>query len=220
MTTQRIEIIDHIRASAIILMIIFHLMYDLTQFKFIQIDFYHGFWFYLPRFIVFLFLICVGISLRLSHINGIQWRKFNLRLGKLVIFAALISLSTWIMYPDKWVYFGILHCIAATSVIALPFVFMPRLALGVGIVMLVLHLGFDIGIPFYEMDQKSIDYIPVFPWVGVVLIGIFVHYVGIERVAYPLHSRFLNYMSRHSLIIYLIHQPIMFSAIYLVRSII
>ncbi len=216
MLAKRFEIIDQLRALAIVLMVIFHLTYNLNHFGFMVVDFFKGFWFYLPRFIVFLFLFCVGFSLRHSHINGIQWRKFNSRLAKLVLFAALISLFTWLAFPDRWVYFGALHCIALTSVLALPFIFVPRLALITGVSMLVLDVGFDIGIPFYEMDQKSIDYIPAFPWLGVVLIGIFVHYAGIEKIPYPFKSTAMSYLSKHSLLIYLIHQPILFSLVYAV----
>ena len=138
----RYALIDHIRASAIMLMMVYHLMYDLRYFKYIDIEIHSGLWFYLTKVIIFLFLFCVWFSLRHFHSNGIRWKKFNARFLKIVLFALLISLFTYIVFPDNWVYFGVLHCIAVTSVIALPFIYVPRLALVSGVLMVVLDLGF------------------------------------------------------------------------------
>ena len=49
------------------------------------------------------------------------WRRFLIIAGA----AALVSVGTYFVFPGAFVFFGILHCIAAASLVALPFLFLP-----------------------------------------------------------------------------------------------
>ncbi len=219
---KRFALLDQTRGFAIILMAIFHFSYDLTNFGFINIDFYKDpVWLIFPRIIVFLFLFCVGLSLPLSHLPKIKWNKFFVRFFKIVIAAIAISVFTYIAFPKQWVYFGTLHCIATCSLLALPFLNFPKISLLLGIALPVMAF-LDINIPWINLGHKSMDYIPVFPWLGVVLIGIFAHSVRFHQLPIPnyIGNRQLQFLGRHSLIIYLIHQPLLFVIVYLIRIII
>ena len=109
----RYLIIDVMRGVAVLLMIIFHIAFDLNTFGFVSIDFFENvFWFFFPRFIVALFLVCVGVSLALVHKDGIRWVLVRKRFYKIGGWALVISAVTYVLFPKHFVYFGILHCIS------------------------------------------------------------------------------------------------------------
>lgn len=217
MTTQRFPLIDLLRGLAVILMIIFHFFYDLKIFGFVNIHFTRDpFWYYLPRFIVFLFLFSMGLALPLVHSPHIRWKPFWKRLGKISFFALLISLFTYFFFRERWIYFGTLHCIALTSLLAIGQVNWrwPNLALAFAI-LIPSALGYDL--PFFRLPHPAMDYISIFPWIGVVWLGIFCFHQGLHarRIAPFFGENFFLYLGRHSLGIYLLHQPILFSTVWL-----
>ena len=57
--------------------------------------------------------------------GGIRWRSFLIRLARIGGAALLITGATWFAFPQSYIFFGILHCIALSSVLALPFLFVP-----------------------------------------------------------------------------------------------
>jgi uncharacterized membrane protein len=64
---MRAAYLDALRGLAVVWMIIFHTAYDLTLFRYLNLDFSDGFWFAFPRIIAGTFLFCVGISLNYGH---------------------------------------------------------------------------------------------------------------------------------------------------------
>ncbi len=218
--SKRIFLIDILRFVAILLMVIFHLAFDLNAFKLINVDFMSTFWFWLPRFIVFLFLLCVGMSLRVVHFPEFKPNKFWPRFAKLLFAALLVSASTYIMFPKQWVYLGTLHCIALTTLMALPFIRHPKVSLIFSI--LILISMYPTGINFTNVgkffNSNSMDFIPPYPWFSIVLLGIFCKTLPIENFDMPEGKikSFIKWCSEKSLIIYLLHQPIMFGSISLI----
>ena len=137
----RFPIVDYLRVLAILLMAFFHFFFDLTAFGFTNINFQKDvFWFSLPRVIVTLFMFTVGISLKIVHPQKVNWQKFWKRWLKIAIGAVLISILTYFMFPKQWIYFGTLHCIALTSIMAIPFLNHPKIALILGVILLTLDL--------------------------------------------------------------------------------
>lgn len=225
----RYQTIDILRGIAIALMVYFHFNWDLWHFGHADFDFYRDpFWLNLRIIIVSLFLLLVGISLVLASRGGMSWPRYFRRLGLLVFFALAITVVSHVRDPQRGIVFGILHFIAFASVAALPFVERPRLALGLGIGLIVLDQAFShplfnqpwlhwIGLmthkPFTEDD------VPVIPWLGVVLVGIFLGHgllrwpllapLGAWQRSDPL-SRSLALAGRHSLATYVLHQPLLF----------
>jgi len=207
--------LDVIRGFGVLLMIIFHGAFDLNSFGFASIDFYkNAFWYAFPRFIVTLFLICVGMGLALVHKNGIRWISVRRRFYKIGGWSLVITLVTFFLFRENFVYFGILHCIAVTSVLGVFFVRLPKLSLMFGLVLVASHIIFQPELmPMSEwLNVNPMDHIPPYPWFGVVLFGIFLESVEFHRI--PLKSSFvtrpLEVMGRHSLKIYLLHRPIIF----------
>ncbi len=218
--SPRYPFVDQIRGMAVLLMIIFHTAYDLHLFKYAHIDFQKDIlWWSFPRVIVFLFLSAVGLSLPLAHPQQIKWSSFWKRWGKLALFAGLISLSTYQLFPSRWVYFGTLHCIATCSLMALPLLYRPKLAgLLAGLILGPLLFGFHY--PWVKLNQPSMDYIPALPWVSVVLGGIWANSLNWHKVKLPPNpfTYFLGFLGRWSLWIYLVHQPLLYGLFYTVTA--
>ena len=214
----RSQLIDALRGFTIILMIFFHFNFDLFNFGFLKTDIVHvPFWYFLPRLIVFLFLFAVGMSLTLTHQHKILWIPFGKRFFKILSFALLISLVTYYLFPDNWIYFGTLHAIALISLITLPFLKWPKLSLFIALALFIPSIFFDKNIPWFLLPSESWDYISPFPWLGASLLGVFAVQQKLHLVTLPDNAtlRFLNFLGRNSLIIYLVHQPLLFGAVYL-----
>ena len=212
---QRFLTIDVLRGVAVLLMVIFHVAFDLNTFGFASIDFIgNAFWFSFPRFIVTLFLVCVGMSLALAHKGGIRWVAVRRRFYKIGAWALVITILTYILFPENFVYFGILHCIAITSVVGVFFVGRPKLSLCLCVILLVTNFVFQPTlIPISSwLNVSPMDYIPFYPWFGVVLLGIYLESVNFQRIPIKKSSltRPFEFMGKHSLKIYLLHRPIIY----------
>jgi uncharacterized membrane protein len=219
--TFRFIFIDVLRGFTIILMIFFHFSFDLNLLGFIKVDIiHHPFWHFLPRLIVFLFFLAVGMSLALVHQDQIKWTSFLKRFIKLVFLAGLISLVTYFMFPENWIYFGTLHSIAIVSFLSLPFLKFPKTSLFVALMLFLPSMIWDKNLPWFEMVHPSFDYISPFPWVGACLLGIYAVSKNIHKFYCNQNSKIiksLNFLGRHSLLIYLIHQPILLGTLYVIK---
>jgi uncharacterized membrane protein len=214
--------LDTLRGFTVILMIIFHFSFDLNFFGMVNIDIIHApFWYFFPRLIVFLFLFAVGVGLTLAHRDGIKWKSFLKRLALLIFWAIFISVATYAFFRDNWIYFGTLHAITIVSLMSLPFIKRPWEALAVGLCLFIPSIAFDLNIPWIQLGHASWDYISPFPWLGASLLGIFAAHKGIHllNVRANALTKSLNYLGKHSLFIYLIHQPILFGTLMLISKV-
>ena len=219
---SRYHFIDALRGFTVILMIIFHFSFDLENFHFIQIDILKSpFWYFFPRLIVFLFLFAVGMSLTLVHRDSIKWPSFWKRFFKISFFAVIISIVTYKLFPENWIYFGTLHAIALISIMSLPLLRWPKIALVIALLLFIPSIFFNYNLPWFELGHASWDYIAPFPWVGASYLGIFAVHKHLHQIKIPDNKlvKSLNYLGRHSLVIYLIHQPLLFGSVYLVTLI-
>lgn len=215
---QRYEFLDHMKGIAVILMIIFHLFYDLIHFRFISFlvkkEFY---WYVQPKIIMSLFLCSVGMSLCITHGKKIKWDNVLKRSLKLAFLAILISAVTYFVFPGYWVYFGILHNILFSSLLALPFLKRPKLSLFLGIALVIPSLFFQYKYPFIKPVKDPVDYVALFPWFGLVLIGIFLFSQKVHLIKVPDYrfKKHINFLGRYSLEIYMTHQLVLFPLTYL-----
>lgn len=240
MSSKRFWEIDVFRGIAIVMMIIYHLSYDLYFLGNFQIKINSLYWVLFQRTTASLFLLLVGISLTISHFRSKE--KYsekdlffrNLKRGtKIFFWGAIITLFTFVFLNNGIILFGILHLIGVSIIISYPLLEYKykNLALGVLVILLGTYLSnftFDtaylLWLGFEPRSFFSFDYFPILPWYGVVLIGIFlgnsVYPNSQRRFEIPdfssnLISIALSFLGRHSLKIYLFHQPIIILLLYL-----
>ena len=226
MNPTRYPIIDMLRGFAIVLMFVFHFSFDLNYFGVVSIQFLEDpFWLNFRRFIVSLFLLLVGISLHLATRKGIRWRSWSRRMALLLVYAGLVSLGSWMMFPETFIYFGILHFIAFASILGLLFrrFYWVNLLLGISLILLDINYSNTLfntphlqwfGLMTYIPATE--DYVPLLPWFGVVLIGMFLSKTLFDdkpmawlnwNSQQPI-ARWLSFGGRHSIHIYMLHQPV------------
>ncbi len=224
-TPPRIATVDILRGIAILMMFVFHFSYDLDMFGYVEINFLEEpFWSNFRRFIVSSFLLLVGVSIVLANRKKFDLQRFNYRMAKILTYALLVTLGSYMMFPESFIYFGILHFILVASVLGLLFrkYYWFNLILGVGILILDLlysnpffdnplynWIGFTTYLPYTE------DYVPLVPWFGVVLIGMFFGKAVFLNTPTWLTwhannpvTKTLDIAGRYSLHIYILHQPI------------
>ncbi|MFA7614074.1 MAG: heparan-alpha-glucosaminide N-acetyltransferase [Candidatus Caldatribacteriota bacterium] len=217
---SRFPFLDQLRGHAVIWMIIFHFTYDLKALGFIQLDMSSGFWYGFPRFIAFTFLFCVGFSSYFVHRKYIRWDFLKKRSLVLGLSALLISLSTYFLFPDQWIFLGTLHCIFLGSLLIAPLVRYSKLSwtLMIGIIFSQYVLGYDIKWVSSLFNRPSMDFIPIYPWFWTMLLGL-------NLAPYLSKWHFLNrfelpgvsFLGQHSLKIYLVHQPLIFGTLSLIK---
>ncbi|HVF63170.1 MAG TPA: heparan-alpha-glucosaminide N-acetyltransferase [Casimicrobiaceae bacterium] len=227
---RRVPSIDTLRALAIVAMVAYHFCFDLRLHGLARIDFESDpFWLAARASIVSSFLLLAGVSLVLADRDGLtdggHWR----RIGVIALCALAVSVTSYIAFPRSFIYFGVLHCIAASLIIARPLVGKPALATLVGVAIIVAglvvaHPAFDSPITswigFVTRKPVTEDYVPLFPWSGVVLIGIAIGRALLATRFKPIAflsraPETLRWIGRHSLAIYMIHQPVLIGALWL-----
>jgi uncharacterized membrane protein len=232
----RVGLIDAARGVAIAAMVVYHFSWDLRFFGYINVDVAADpAWRLFARSIAGSFLALVGVSLVLSARDGLNPPRFLRRLGVVAVAAAAITAVTWFMFPGEFIFFGILHAIAVSSVLGLAFLRVPIPVVIAAALFcflapaLIAGAFFDepalvwLGLSTYR--PRSNDFVPLFPWFGVVLCGIAGARLaaqrwpatrGFPRLTVP---RALSWAGRHSLAIYLVHQPLLFGLVYLAAQV-
>jgi len=232
--------VDFLRGTAIVMMIIFHFLYDLDYFGVLELNLFFGFWRYFAYATASIFIFLVGVSLTLSYSRTVKektgkelFTKYLFRGIKIFSWGIVITLITFIFLPDGVILFGVLHLIGISVILAYPFIKYTCRNLVIGILFILTGLYIE-GLSFNSMwllflglrpeSFHTYDYFPLLPWFGVVLVGIFAGNIlysgykrkfGIPEISNFIFIKILCFSGRHSLLIYLIHQPILVALLYL-----
>ncbi len=228
---ERFYEIDVLRGCAIVSMVIYHLLYDLSAFGNLKLELYRGGWLYFQRYIAISFLGLAGVSLYLSY-ERLKQKTGAAQLGHFIkrgmiifLWGMVISAVTYIFLGQAYVRFGILHCIGTCIIIGTLFLRFRVPSLPLGVVFIAsgwwlyrkaFPFAYLLWLGFKPYRFYTVDYFPLLPWLGVFLLGVFLGeklYAGYRRrFTIPDYSRFpifaaLGFLGKHSLTIYLVHQP-------------
>jgi uncharacterized membrane protein len=227
----RFDRLDALRGVAIVWMAYFHFAFDLNHFGRLhpRQDFYTDpFWTLQRSSIVSLFLFCAGLSLAAALHAGQGWSRFWRRWVQIAGCALLVSLGSAWMFPLSWISFGVLHGIAVMLVLARLAAPLQRGLWPLGALCLLLPLY--VQHPFFDARYSNWvglvthlpvteDFVPVFPWLGVVLFGLAAGQWVLRAhpgwLSGPLAApaRPLALLGRWSLSFYMLHQPVLIGAL-------
>jgi uncharacterized membrane protein len=236
-THKRFWEIDVVRTVAIIIMIVFDVLYVLNYLGIQNTGVpgpYHGFWWWIARVNASVFIFLAGVSLTISEARSSKrMSSFMLRGLKIFGWGMVITLLTWIIAPNEYVIFGILHFFGIAFILA-PFFLRFRfinLVLGAallaaGIYLLEQKVFVDfpwlLWLGLMPHGFRTIDYFPLLPWFGLFLVGMFggkiLYPQGNRRFNVPEFSNpvtsALTLPGRHPLVMYIAHWPILIGVIF------
>lgn len=155
----------------------------------------------------------------------------------------IVTLVTYLFLKEGFIVFGILHFIGISIIIAYPFLKLERLKLGrlklgglnligglliiiAGLYLQNLSFGFPwlLWLGLTPQGFYTLDFFPLFPWFGVVLVGLFLggyfyedykRRIDLPDLSSSFFARPLTFLGQNSLLIYFIHQPLLIFALYL-----
>ena len=233
----RLPALDAARGLALIAMATYHFSWDLEFFGYLAPgSSTQGFLRIYARLIASSFLFLAGFSLVLAQYPTLRLQPFLRRLGVIIAAAAAISVATYWFTPDSWIFFGILHAIAVSSVIGLLFLKAPLIvtlvAAAVAFTLPAVLRSPSFDAPYFwflglsETLPRSNDYVPLLPWIGALLTGIALARFLIDRgrldwiARLPAGPHWLRWGGRHSLTVYLLHQPVLIAGLFLASYVI
>jgi uncharacterized membrane protein len=230
--------VDAARGVAIVMMVIYHFVYDLYFFQITDTIFTNRFWFYFQRVTASTFITLVGVSLAITYQRAVRnrapggwlaWRYFQ-RGTRIFGWGMVISLGTYLaLGPEAYIKFGVLHFIGFSVAIAYPFLRYRWFNVGLGVALIIagkilqqytFDLPWLVWLGFEPANHFYVDYFPVIPWFGVVLLGIAAgnllyradgRTIQLPDLSHWMPVRMLQRMGQHSLPIYLLHQPALFA---------
>jgi uncharacterized membrane protein len=215
---SRLILPDLLRTIAILFMVIYHIVFDLTVFWGWDVGIYERGWWFIARSAAALFLLTSGLTDAIPRKHR-DLRRFLILAGC----AVLISIATIPLGHDVFIKFGILHLMAVASLLIILFRKLPSLLVStIGIVIIL--TGFTIGTPSTSLpwlfpfgwitpEFASLDYFPLIPWFGWILLGRGVATSLLTWIPTSYHhstrvTTIILFPGRHSLLLYMIHQPI------------
>lgn len=241
--SQRFWELDLLRGIAIVMMIAYHVLFDLVFFGIVDVDLHSAFIWAFARSVPIIFITVSGVCLAISYSRttgkiGRTEREIFLKYIKrglwILSWGVLITVITWIFLPEGFIVFGILHFFGLAMIISYPFLrkdhdylLLAGITIVIGGVLLSMRFSFPwlMWLGFAPADFYSIDYFPILPWIGFMFTGIHIgktFYKDGKR-GFELKDRsdnnlvrFFMMLGRRSLFIYLVHQLAILGVIYLI----
>lgn len=239
---RRIPLLDEFRGLVILLMVFYHGAYDVVAIFGVDFPFFYSRpMHYLQVFIAGTFILVSGISCRFSRSNVKRGLiTFGLGLAftavtALVIPSQVVMFGVLHLLGFSMLFFGL--CRPLLDKIP-PLV---GVLLFIALQILTLHVAYgQLGYPPFSVSLPdalyaspylfwlgfpsatffSSDYFPIIPWLFLFLagsyLGVFFQRGAAPHFAYESHCKPLAVIGRHTIWIYLLHQPILFGVLTLV----
>lgn len=226
---KRIELIDLWRTVAIVCMVAYHFLFDLALFGAMTWE-----QFFSPALNAFQMFICCSFIL----VSGVSARfsRNNLKRGAIVLACAVI-VGAVSYFMGQTIRFGILHFLGCAMIIyglfgkhieKLPERLMPVLCLLLffaayfWVPSVTVKVQFLYPFGFRYSGFSSADYFPLLPWLFLFLLGTWLGGVVKNHSQAKLLNvkvpAALTFPGRHSLIIYMLHQPVLYGITWILMS--
>jgi uncharacterized membrane protein len=238
----RWEGLDALRAVAMLWMTVFHFCFDLSHAGLWPQNFYSDpVWTWQRTCILSLFLLCAGAGQAIAQRQGQSWPAFWRRWGQIAAAALLVSAGSAVMFPQSFIYFGVLHGIAVmlilvrltlswgrwlwlAGLLAIASKFIAASAISAGALPIFLNEKWWNWLGWINVLPVTEDYVPIFPWIGVMWWGAaaMAWWLGrpasrtqwvVGRPFWSTLTRKLAILGRFSLSYYLLHQPVLLAVI-------
>ena len=231
---MRVFLLDITRGICVLAMVAYHFCWDLGYFGFIDLQLItQGFGLLIAQLIGLSFITIAGISsLLLSQSDSFK-QKYLKRFFKLVFFSAVISIATLMLDRNSFIFFGILHFLSVCSLTSLILIYIKssfHLLLIFLCAAIVSISGITFDLPFMlswlgfnkEIPTTN-DFYPLFPWITFYFFGFWLGKIIYKKLSQendgfskPINGinilfKFFEYMGQKALVIYILHQPILFS---------
>ena len=230
--SQRFDRLDALRGVAIVWMALFHFSFDLNHFGLVpRQNFYTDpLWTVQRTCIVSLFLFCAGLGQAVALQQAQGWPRFWRRWVQVAGCALLVTAGSYLMFPNSYIAFGVLHGIAVMLIVSRLSArwgswLWPLGALAIALPRVAAHPFFDgplvswIGLVTHKPITE--DYVPLFPWLGAMWWGLAAgHWLLKDRRVLlsgvvPVALRPLAALGRWSLSFYMLHQPLLIGGVML-----
>ena len=245
MYKKRYYLIDTLRGLALLLMLLYHTLWDLSAiFGKAPAWFTPTVDYVMQRLTAFLFLSISGFSF------GLGTRHFKSALRTLGG-GLIVAVATYIILPRAAAYFGVLVFLSSCMLFMIPLRHLidkisPYITAPLSVVLFILcenlrkgyvgFLNFRLKMPtvlyknlftaylgFPPKGFSSLDYFPILPWIFLFIFGYAVYKMisdknRLNRLTAPRIPP-LEWLGRHTFFIYLIHQPLILGALYLIYNI-
>ena len=197
---MRYLFLDNLRGIAFIFMIIHHIFFFYDVSNDYKTSYENNIFIESSGMIArTLFILLTGISLSLNKNkdkkNKIKRIKRSIEIG---IHALIISLITWIFFPNYFIRFGILHFISLGTLLAFYFIDKP-----------ILTFIFSLIFYFYKFPSinnkiidtivgskiyyNMLDYFPLQPWFSLLLCGLFIgQKYNLDNISKKININILN----------------------------
>lgn len=228
---KRIDIIDALRGLSIILMVFHHLLFDLVKFMGAPA------WLFSNPVFDCLHYVFAGLFILISGVSS-QFSRSNIKRGiKVFAIAVLFTIVTSLPFINMPIRFGILHLLGFCMIFygltrkawdqipktAAPFIYT---ALFIGTVLAVrlveVNASYLWMFGWFRTGFFSADYFPIFPWLFLFLLGTWAgSYIAQNKLPkwfYEKRVAFFPAVGKKSLLIYILHQPVLYGIMQAVVS--
>ena len=241
---KRIHMLDEIRGFAIICMIFHHAFLDVGDVLGLGWGYkvFDALCIVQPIFWA-AFIIISGMCSRLSR-NSVKRGIIVLVCGGVITLVTALIMPL-LGFAGAEIYFGILHCLGICMIITgLLMPLFKKLDYRIGalisLIMFLFLYGIEggklcfglINLPdsiyqynflaplgFHNNSFHSADYFPILPWIFMFFFGSFVGKIAVDErlpeAMYKKHSKFLSFVGRNSLWVYIAHQPILYAILFI-----
>jgi uncharacterized membrane protein len=230
---KRIRSLDMWRGLAILAMVVYHFLFFMEMQGLLIFDFSTTSMEVFGRLVQFSFLGLVGVAISLVYKRK-SWDEFRyfqfIRVMIIGIWAMVFTLVSYLLFKEDFIRFGILHLIS-TSIFVITLFARRKLALlFLCMALILIWLGGYTGrvldhnylsiVGLYDGSFSSLDYFPIVPWLVIPVIG---YLIGDWLAAvlqkldmYLPKLEWLQFIGRNSLVIYVVHFPVVFALVYLI----